>query len=84
MRRLVAAAVIGVFMGTGGMAEECACPSVKEKPPGVNRKLKFTARPTKPIFSTGEKVLFRLQLRNASRTDVFVSRTFDLGDFVFF
>lgn len=66
------------------MAHGCPCPSVKEKPPGINRKLKFTARPIKPIFSVGEKVLFRLQLRNISRTDVFVSRTLDLGDFVYF
>jgi hypothetical protein len=84
MRRLAAAGVICVLLGTGVVAEECPCPPVKEKPEGANRKLKFTARPIKPVFSLGEKVLFRLQLRNISRTDVFVSRTFDLGDFVSF
>jgi hypothetical protein len=84
MRRLVAAAAMCVLLRTGVMAEECPCPSVKEKPLGINRKLKFAARPIKPIFSPGEKVLFLMQLRNVSRTDVFVSRTFDLGDFVYF
>jgi hypothetical protein len=84
MSRLVAAAVMCVLLGTGVMAEECSCPPVKEKPPGTNRKLKFAARPVKPVFSPGEKVLFRLQLRNVGRTNVFVSRTFNLGDFVYF
>src|SRR5580698_1004681 len=79
LKRVILSLLLALTVVPAGSAQSTI---TAEKPTSAGRLLTFTARPTKPLFSLGEEIVFRFRLRNVSSKQLFVSRYMTVGDFV--